>query len=483
MCDVAVIGSGAGGAAIAGELARAGADVDLLEAGPIVSHPPGSHVRNRCIGDQSRSVFAAAIEATLSYYGFGDEPFSDAPGLRVVHALGGALVHWTHHCPAPAREEWPAAIPWEAAKDLLERASTLLRADASLRDGNPLHERLLSAVAAAIGRTDPNRPVQTLPIAAERKGDALVYMGADALLRGTLPKPPENLRLFPDHVARRVRHDRGRARGIDAVDRTTGRQVSIDADAVVIAAGAIGTPQLLHGSGVGPAALGRYATDHPMIGSRIALADSLLEGLHDEDLDFNIWVPFGASRRRHLQLGRNPFAASPLDPTVSERGTADVFTFTGMEPNPDNRITFNGDCDGLGLPRPQVHLRLSRSDLDEVLAAMTEQVTLASRIGRIEIGVQPYLYPTGAAFHMMGTHRLGSSDDESVADSNGLVWGFANVFVAGNGVLSEYMACNPTLTTVACALRTADAIAGRRANDRYERSAATAVRTLRQGTR
>ena len=44
--DIVVVGSGAGGAAIAGELARNGRTTLIFEAGPKRTDPPGSHVRN-----------------------------------------------------------------------------------------------------------------------------------------------------------------------------------------------------------------------------------------------------------------------------------------------------------------------------------------------------------------------------------------------------------------------------------------------------
>jgi choline dehydrogenase-like flavoprotein len=54
---------------------------------------------------------------------------------------------------------------------------------------------------------------------------------------------------------------------------------------------------------------------------------------------------------------------------------------------------------------------------------------------------------------------MGPRDDgNSVVDRNGKLWGYDNVYVAGNAVLAQSNAGNPTLTTVAAALRTANAI-------------------------
>ena len=46
-----------------------------------------------------------------------------------------------------------------------------------------------------------------------------------------------------------------------------------------------------------------------------------------------------------------------------------------------------------------------------------------------------------------------------VTDPTGRLWRADNIWLAGNGLLNGWSACNPTLTTVALALGTADAIA------------------------
>ena len=70
------------------------------------------------------------------------------------------------------------------------------------------------------------------------------------------------------------------------------------------------------------------------------------------------------------------------------------------------------------------------------------------------------MMPLGASLHYQGTTRMGETDDgESVCGPDSEVWGVSGLFVAGNGVIPTSTACNPTLTSVALAVRGARQIA------------------------
>ncbi|MGW4027057.1 GMC oxidoreductase, partial [Streptomyces sp. NPDC005009] len=92
----------------------------------------------------------------------------------------------------------------------------------------------------------------------------------------------------------------------------------------------------------------------------------------------------------------------------------------------------------------------------------------AAAVG-VPLDDSPVLLPAGSSLHYQGTTRMGPADDgTSVCDSHSRVWNTRGLWVAGNNVIPTATACNPTLTSVALAVRGAcallahlDATAGR----------------------
>ena len=78
--------------------------------------------------------------------------------------------------------------------------------------------------------------------------------------------------------------------------------------------------------------------------------------------------------------------------------------------------------------------------------------------------------PLGSSLHYQGTMRMGASDDgTSVCDRHSRVWGFDNLFIAGNGVIPSVTATNPTLFMVSLATLGARALAAARLRPAHER--------------
>jgi choline dehydrogenase-like flavoprotein len=67
-------------------------------------------------------------------------------------------------------------------------------------------------------------------------------------------------------------------------------------------------------------------------------------------------------------------------------------------------------------------------------------------------------YTFRGAGHIVGTHRMGNSPDDSVVDADGRAWDHANLYLAGCGNMPTLGTSNPTLTMTALAFKTAEAV-------------------------
>lgn len=68
------------------------------------------------------------------------------------------------------------------------------------------------------------------------------------------------------------------------------------------------------------------------------------------------------------------------------------------------------------------------------------------------------LHPPGEMHHDSGTCRMGDDPASSATDRYSQIHGVSGLYVADNSVLPSVGTANVTLTTVALAIRTADAI-------------------------
>jgi choline dehydrogenase-like flavoprotein len=108
------------------------------------------------------------------------------------------------------------------------------------------------------------------------------------------------------------------------------------------------------------------------------------------------------------------------------------------------------------MPRMHIDYELTERERSELEEARVEISRAADALGTFVPGGEPRVLPAGTSLHYSGTIRMGAADDAaSVCDRDCRVWGFHNLFVGGNGVIPTATACNPTLTSVALATRSA----------------------------
>jgi len=146
--------------------------------------------------------------------------------------------------------------------------------------------------------------------------------------------------------------------------------------------------------------------------------------------------------------------------------------FCAKDIRASDRIEFTDDqTDEWGMPKPTIHYVLTERDhatFDEAKAAM---LRAARSLGEF-FGDAPVVLSPGASLHYQGTTRMGEVDDgTSVCSPTCEVWGVEGLYVAGNNVIPTAIACNPTLTSVALAVRGARDVATRLLADVPEEAA------------
>ncbi|PPF89594.1 choline dehydrogenase [Subtercola sp. Z020] len=496
LVDVAIVGSGPTGAAYARILSESapGATIAMFEAGPVVSDPPGAHVKNIADLEQrgraqraSQGPSSSAETVTspgavkagqrsgrpgthLLERGYQAEGEDGLPVAAMSTNVGGMASHWTGACPRPRGSERITFLP--DLDDLFDEAERLLGVTTDAFDGSPFAEIVRSRLAAVVdeGRQPEDR-VQRMPLAVHRRDDGnLVWSGSDVVLGRASTENP-HFSLFPEALVTRILLDDGRAAGVSVRDLQTGDTVDIAARFVVVAGDAIRSPQLLWASGIRPEALGRWLNDQAQIVFATRLRDVAAAGQGVEaagnstglgEYSGVTWVPFTDEQPFHgqvMQLDASPVPLAEDDP-VTPGSIVGLGLFCAKDLQASDRVEFSGDdVDAYGMPVPSIRYTLTDRDR-EVFARAAERILVLGRAVGDPLDERSFRMPLGSSLHYQGTTRMGVDDDgESVCDTNSEVWGAAGVHVAGNGVIPTSTACNPTLTSVALAVRGARHIA------------------------
>ncbi|MGM0873210.1 MAG: GMC oxidoreductase [Bacillota bacterium] len=110
-----------------------------------------------------------------------------------------------------------------------------------------------------------------------------------------------------------------------------------------------------------------------------------------------------------------------------------------------------------GVPEIQVDFAFSAKD-QSVINQLKESINKAAAALGSSKQPEICISPPGSDYHVMGTCRMGDDPSTSSTNRYGQVHSIAGLYVADNSILSNTGAANPTLTTVALAIRTADYI-------------------------
>jgi choline dehydrogenase-like flavoprotein len=492
--DVLIIGSGPVGATYARMIhdALPETKITMIDLGPKISDRVGQHVKNitdakaqekaqilsqgpkqtayPMISVAERAMAAQRGDLKPEYLARAgthlvtDDPEdlkkNDMPAASLSSNLGGMGVHWTCACPRPGNAEKIPFIPEEELEASFVKAEELLCVTQNAFPVTPEGENILRVLNQALGENySPNRQAQPMPLACKTDEQGNRYWtGPDVILGDLLQNP--NFSLRSETICRRLLHKNGIVTQAEVEHLPTGTKENIEAKIVIVAADALRTPQLLWASGIRPNALGHYLNEHPFIFTFVEVTPtSEIENPKSADPLVGVfWVPFDAPNHPfHGQIMHMDM--SPMKTTVAEPGKHIVGLGWGClkKLNFDDQIIFSEtEKDSFGMPKMSFQYKFSEEDLAAIEAAKKFQAKVAALFGREIKDGQQTLMPPGSSLHYEGTTRMGTKNDgTSVCDSYSKVWEYENLFVGGNGVIPKATTSNPTLTSVAMAVRSA----------------------------
>lgn len=489
---VVVVGGGPSGVLAALELVRRGIDVTVLDSG---LHLHLGFLARAAGHDLVRVVRfpAASLSWPLAAGG-------DAVWTRAL-VPGGLSNFWTGAVPRYSAEDfracardgeattWPLTyaelVPYyQQVERLLHVAGgtddlPTLPAAVLLREVRlPRAWRGLVARAAALGRA-----LVPLPLAGEATWALRpAATGFDAISH-LLPLLLESRRCrwrFGAHVLR-VATPPARERRVEVtyLDRRTGRESTLRAAAVVLAAGPLATTQVLLSSlaadglpGIDGAGehVGRYLHDHPLRTVRAHGLPDLPQAPGGAYLtrraydDARAERPVGCQVYARGLLGRlpRPFrrTARFLHPEQSVDATLEALCFGTLRPRPENRVTLDPDhVDALGVPLLRVACTLDDEARRALDGAVDDVRALFDALpGRARVEVGP-IRPPGTSVHLAGTARMHRSPRYGVVDGLNRVHGCPRVLVVDASCFTGSVEKNPTLTVMALAARAAATLA------------------------
>jgi choline dehydrogenase len=469
--DVAVVGGGTAGCVVAARLSEDPArTVCLIEAGP--DYGPLS------TGAWPPDLLDPRGLTFTHDWGTGGED-ERSLGARVI---GGCSTHNACMAVAGTPEdyaEWGEAWAWARFAPYVERAREMLQVGpANTPDPAPLHVAFLEA-AAGLGLPflddldDPACPTGAgrLPVNAV---DDTRWNTAFAYLDPARDRP--NLTVLADTPVDRVALDGARTTGAVTV---SGER--IEADVVVLTAGAYFTPAILLRSGIGPESeLARH--EIPVVAA-LPVGEVLLDH-HGTGINWQSTELFDRLTAEHVARCGPLYQPHALVKAASgdcAPGTCDLHLFSWtnagsdgngyeasvgvflMKPRSRGRIRLRSR-DPLALPEVERGFLRDASDLPtvveglELARALARQAPLARLLGPELAPAEEQLESYARRMMRNYFHPAGTCGIGRVVDDSGRVLGVDRLVVADASIMATIPRANTNLTTVAIAERLSEVI-------------------------
>jgi choline dehydrogenase-like flavoprotein len=484
--DVCVVGSGAGGAVAAAELAAGGRSVLVLEQGPHWTAPDFTQREEEML---PRLFEEAGMRQT-------------ADGSVIIlqgRNVGGSTVHnlcYSFRTPEPILRLWRrefglASLTPEALAESFERVERNLKVKPIREDEINAMNRVIRAGAEKLGYSglvaNHNRENCV------KSGFCILgcFFGAkQSMLVTYVPRAEEaGARILASARAERIETQGGRVRRVrgHAVDEAgrTGRSFEISAKVVVLAAGAIASPDLLLRSGI--------ANSSGRVGSNLHLHPQvMLAGIFEEPLHPYRGIPQSYLVDEFIDLDRDPRSGYYLMPVTGFPAlTAASLPGFGRE---HFRLMESFDHlagllvllhdrssgsvrPGASLSHPEIRYSFEEEDRGRLAEGLVRGAELLFAGGARRVVIPYWLDPLvlgpgdalGAieergvregeigisATHPQSTCGMGSDPSKSVVNDFGESHDVPGLFLADASVFPTSLGAPPQITTAALADRTA----------------------------
>jgi choline dehydrogenase-like flavoprotein len=478
-CDVVVIGTGAGGAVAARELAERGCAVVMIEEGQFFSradftgHP--AEMQRKLYRDMGATISVGNLSIPI--------PIGKSVGGTTTINSGTC-----YRAPARVFDGWREKFGLrdfsaDQMAPFYERVEGVLQvADAEPGVVGGMG-RVIARGCDALGYR--HRPLRRNAPACDGQGVCCFGCPTDAKRSTNVSYVPLALRagaqLFTGLRAEEILVENGRAAGL--VARAGDKQLTVRARAVVVACGALLTPLFLERNRLGGASgeLGKNLSIHPATGL-LALFDEIIDGanavpqgysieeFHDEGILFE-----GAFAPLDIAAAQSPLIGPTLVRVLEDFRHVACFGFM-MEDTSRGRVR-----PGPG-GRPLITYWMNRHDVARIKRGVEilSRVYFAAGARRVFPQVNGFDELANeadlehfrranlsardfeiSAYHPLGTARMGADPKRSVVGPDMQLHDLPGLYVTDGAAVPSSPAVNPQLTIMALATRAAFGIADR----------------------